>query len=193
MCEPSPFGCDSTLRRIPALVGMATDYTNGTHACQHGSKVTWIYVNLRIDAQATSFGIVWPTLQGQTGTGTFELQSIGIDFAQNVVATLEVPGADPAAGDTDRLQPARLPVRDRHAAARAVYGLLRRRRKRRCVDPRAVRLHVGFAVSGTRPGLAHGRRRWQCRATIRRARTIVVNPFIDVGPEPRRRTPASLS
>jgi hypothetical protein len=71
-----------------ALVGM-TNYMNGTQPAI-SSKVTWIYVNLRIDAQ-TSISTVWPTLEGQTGTGTFELSSTGIDFAQNVVGTLEVP------------------------------------------------------------------------------------------------------
>ncbi|HTU65637.1 MAG TPA: M12 family metallo-peptidase [Steroidobacteraceae bacterium] len=71
-----------------ALVG-ATEYTAATvHA--NTSKLTWIYVNLRIDAQATFNGSP-ATLEGRNGTGGFELQSIGIDYAQNVVAVLDVP------------------------------------------------------------------------------------------------------
>ncbi|MEO8064056.1 MAG: M12 family metallo-peptidase [Pseudomonadota bacterium] len=70
------------------LVG-ATDYTNGAvHA--NTAKFTWVYVNLRIDAQAT-INWVQQTLEDQTGTGSFDLQSIGIDFAQHVVAILDVP------------------------------------------------------------------------------------------------------
>ena len=73
-----------------SLVG-STDYTNGAlHA--NTAKFTFIYVNLRVDAQATIMGIGM-SVESQVGTGQFELQSVGIDFAQNVVATLELPDA----------------------------------------------------------------------------------------------------
>jgi hypothetical protein len=71
-----------------ALVGF-TRYMNVTTP-MFTSKITWIYVNLRLDAQA-SFGGVFSILEGQTGTATFDLSSIGIDLAQNVVGTLDVP------------------------------------------------------------------------------------------------------
>jgi MYXO-CTERM domain-containing protein len=71
-----------------AVVG-ATSYMNGTQAVNN-AKFTWVYANLRVDAQASIVGNT-ATLEGLTGTGTFELQSTGIEFAQNVVATLDVP------------------------------------------------------------------------------------------------------
>ncbi len=57
---------------------------------KNSAKFTWIYVNLRVDAQA-NLGWISTPLEGQPGTGMFEIQSIGIDYAQNVVATLDLP------------------------------------------------------------------------------------------------------
>jgi hypothetical protein len=71
-----------------ALVGF-TRYTNGATP-MFTSKITWIYVNLRIDVQAF-LGWMHTPVEGQPGSGMFEIQSIGIDRAQNVVATLDVP------------------------------------------------------------------------------------------------------
>jgi hypothetical protein len=70
-----------------SIVG-STTYQDGSQPVSV-ALFTWVYANLRVDAGAGLIG--GPTLEGQTATGWFELQSTGIDLAQNVVATLDVP------------------------------------------------------------------------------------------------------
>jgi hypothetical protein len=54
---------------------------------------TLIYSALQVDAVAQSNGPLYPVAEGELGGGGFHVESRGIDPAQNVVATFEVPAA----------------------------------------------------------------------------------------------------
>ena len=70
-----------------SIVG-STNYQNGTQPV-NAALFTWVYANLRVDAETRLIG--GTVLEGQAATSWFQLQSTGIDLAQNVVATLDVP------------------------------------------------------------------------------------------------------
>ena len=66
-----------------------TRFTDGANEVTYSSH-TWIYSGLRVDvfAQINAYSFID---EGQSGSGDIRVSSVGIDPAQNVVATVEVP------------------------------------------------------------------------------------------------------
>ena len=72
-----------------SLLAGRTVYQDGTTE-QYSYAHVWVTSNLRVDA-VPDFGSVFTISEGQTASGNFGFQSIGIDPAQNVVVAIDLP------------------------------------------------------------------------------------------------------
>jgi hypothetical protein len=72
-----------------AWISAYTDYPDGAGRGGNWAQ-TLVYANVRVDVDTLMYAPS-SVIEGQTGRTTFQVSSLGIDLAQNVVATVDVP------------------------------------------------------------------------------------------------------